>query len=109
MAWVEIPASRHMWVEFLFVLSFAPRGFSPGTPPVVSSLLKPTFPNSNSIRNQVDEVSLSGCVASKSLLFSFVHRQSSTTASFICLNENEPTGSTVEANKRFLHSVVLLQ
>ena len=93
MAWVQIPASRHMWVDFLFVLSFAPRGFSPGTP-VVPFLLKPTFPNSNSIRNQVDEVPLSGCVASKSLLFSFVHRQSSTTASFICLNENEPAGST---------------
>ena len=88
--------------------AFAPRDFSPGTP-VVSSPLKPTFPNSNSIRNQVDEVSLSGCVASKSLLFSFVHRQSSTTASFICLNENEPTGSTVEAKKRFLHCVVLQQ
>ena len=73
-----------MWVEFLFVLSFAPRGFSPGTP-VVPSLLKPTFSNSNSTRNQVDD----GCATSKSLLFSFVHRQSSTTASFICLNENE--------------------
>ena len=72
-----------MWVDFLFVLSFAPRGFSPGTP-VVSSLLKPTFPNSNSIRNRVDEVPLSGCVTSKSLLFSFVDRQSSTTASFGC-------------------------
>ena len=36
------------------VLSFAPRGFSPHTP-VFSSPQKPTFPNSNSIRNQVDE------------------------------------------------------
>ena len=68
MAWVQILASRHMWVDFLFVLSFAPRGFSPGTP-VVSSLLKPTFPNSNSTRNQVDEVPLGGCATSKLLLF----------------------------------------
>ena len=65
---------------------------------VVSSLRKPTFANSNSIRNQVDELPLSGCVASKSLLFSFVHRQSSTTTSFISLNENEPTGSTEEGD-----------
>ena len=84
-----------MWVEFLFVLSFTPRGFSPATP-VVSFLLKPTFSNSNSTRNQVDEEPQCGCATSKSLLFSFVHRQSSTTTSFSCLNENEPTGSTDE-------------
>ena len=38
----------------LLVLSFAPRGFSPGTP-VFPSPQKPTLPNSNSTRNQVDE------------------------------------------------------
>ena len=38
----------------LLVLSFAPRGFSPGTL-VFPSPEKPTFPNSLSTRNQVDE------------------------------------------------------
>ena len=38
----------------LLVLSFAPRGFSPGSP-VFPSPQKPAFPNSNSTRNQVDE------------------------------------------------------
>ena len=41
-------------LSLLLVLSLAPRGFSPGTP-VFPSLQKPTFPNSNSTRNQVDE------------------------------------------------------
>ena len=40
--------------SLLLVLSFAPRGFSPGTP-VVPSPQKPILPNSNSTRNQVDE------------------------------------------------------
>ena len=42
----------------LLVPSFAPRGFSPGTP-VFSPPQKPTVPNSNSTRNQVDEEPLS--------------------------------------------------
>ena len=46
------------------VLSFAPRGFSPGTP-VFPSPQKPTFPNSNTIRNRVDEEPLCGCATSK--------------------------------------------
>ena len=50
---------RHMWVEFA-------GGFSPGTP-VFPSPEKPTFPNSNSTRNQVDEEPLCGCATSKSL------------------------------------------
>ena len=54
-------------LSLLLVLSFAPRGFSPGTL-VFPSPQKPTFPNSNSIRNQVDEEPLSGCATSKSLL-----------------------------------------
>ena len=41
-------------LSWLLVLSFAPRGFSPGTP-VFPSPQKPTFPNSNSTRNLVDE------------------------------------------------------
>ena len=48
------------------VLSFAPRGFSPGTP-VFPSPQKPTFSNSNSTRNQVDEDPLCGCATCKSL------------------------------------------
>ena len=40
--------------SLLLALSFAPRGFSPGTP-VFPSPQKPALPNSNSTRNQVDE------------------------------------------------------
>ena len=41
-------------LSLLLVLSLAPGGFSPGTP-VFPSPQNPTFPNSNSIRNRVDE------------------------------------------------------
>ena len=54
-------------LSLLLVPSFAPRGFSPGTP-VFPSPQKPTFPNSSSTRNQVDEEPLCGCAISKSLL-----------------------------------------
>ena len=56
-------------LSLLLVLSFAPRGFSLGTL-VFPSPRKPTFPNSNSIRNQVDKEPLCGCTCatSKSLL-----------------------------------------
>ena len=53
-------------LSLLLVLSFTPRGFSPGTP-VFPSPQKPTFPNSNSTRNQVDKEPLCGCATSKSL------------------------------------------
>ena len=53
-------------LRLLLVLSFAPRGFSPGTP-VFPSSQKPKFPNSNnSIRNLADEEPLCGCATSKS-------------------------------------------
>ena len=55
-------------LSLLLVLSIATRGFSPGTP-VFPSLQKPTFPNSNSTRNQVDEEPLCGCATCKSLFF----------------------------------------
>ena len=54
-------------LSLLLVLSFALRGFSPGTP-VFPSPQKPAFPNSNSTRNQVEEEPLCGCATSKSLL-----------------------------------------
>ena len=47
----------------LLFLSFAPRGFSPGTP-VFLSPQKPTLPNST--RNQVDEEPLCGNATSTS-------------------------------------------
>ena len=56
----------------LLVLSFAPRGFSPGTP-VFSSPKKPTFPSSHSTRNQVEEEPLCGCATSKSLFSYFIY------------------------------------
>ena len=52
-------------LSLLLVVSLAPRGFSPCTP-VFPSPQKPTFPNSNSIRNQVDEEPLCGCATLKS-------------------------------------------
>ena len=58
-------------LSLLLVLSLAPRGFSPGTP-VFPSPQKPTFPNSNSTRNQVDEEPLYGCATSKSLFILFI-------------------------------------
>ena len=59
-------------LSLLLVLSFAPRGFSPGTP-VFPSTLKPTFLNSNSTRNQEDEEPLCGGATSKSLLLLFYY------------------------------------
>ena len=60
-------------LSLLLVLSFAPRDFSPGTP-VFPSPQKPTFPNSNSTRNQVDEEPLCGCAISKSLfIYLFIY------------------------------------
>ena len=58
-------------LSLLLVLSLAPRGFSPGTL-VFPSPQKPTFPNSNSIRNQVDEEPLCGCATSKSLFIIYL-------------------------------------
>ena len=55
-------------LSLLLVLSFAPRGFSLANP-VFPSPQKPTFPNSNLTRNQVDEEPLCGhATSSKSLL-----------------------------------------
>ena len=53
-------------LSLLLVHFFSLRGFSPGTA-VFPSPLKPTFPNSNSTRNQVDKKPLCGCATSKSL------------------------------------------
>ena len=64
---------NHVFFRLLLVLSIAPRDFSPGTP-VFPSPRKPTFPNSNSTRNQVEEEPLCGCATSKSLfIYSFIH------------------------------------
>ena len=60
-------------LSLLLVLSFAPTGFSPGTP-VFPSPQKPTFSNFNSTRNQVDEELLSLCATSKPLfIYLFIY------------------------------------
>ena len=60
-------------LSLLLVLSFAPRSFSLGTT-VFPSPQKPTFPNSSSTRNQVDEEPLCGCAISKSLfIYLFIY------------------------------------
>ena len=72
-AHVQIPALTPYDNDMclLSVISLTLRGFSPGSP-VFLSPQKPTFPNSNSSRNQVDEKPLAGCATSKSLLLLFI-------------------------------------
>ena len=59
-------------LSLLLVLSLAPRGFSLSTP-VFPSPHTPTFPNSNSTWNQVDEEPPCGCPTSNSLLFIYLN------------------------------------
>ena len=59
-------------LSLLLVLSLAPRSFSPGIP-VFPSPQKPTFSNSNSTRNQVDEEPLCGCATCKSFYLLFIY------------------------------------
>ena len=54
-------------LSLLLVLSYAPKGSSPGTP-VFPSPQKPSFPNSSSTRSQVDKEPVCGCASSKSLI-----------------------------------------
>ena len=54
-------------LSLLLVLSLVPRGFSPGAK-VFPSPLNPTFPNSNSTKNQVDKETLCKCASSKSVI-----------------------------------------
>ena len=58
-------------LSFLLGLFFVPRGFFAGTP-VFPSPQKPTFQNSNSTRNKVDEEPHCGCAISKSLFISYL-------------------------------------
>ena len=60
-------------LSLLLVLSFAPRGFSPGTP-VFPSPQKPNFSNFQFDQESGDEEPVCGCVISKSLfIFLFIH------------------------------------
>ena len=70
-------------LSLLLVLSLAARGFSPGTL-VFPSHQKPTIPNFNSTRNQVDEEPLRGCATSKSL---FIIHYKGTAAVFNIVKE----------------------
>ena len=63
---------HHMWLSLSFVLSLAPRSFSPGSP-VFLVLKNQHFQNSNSTSNQVDEGPQSGYVTSKSLFILLIH------------------------------------
>ena len=60
--WPGFKSRQRCHICLLLVLSFAPRGFSPGTQ-------KPAFSNSNSTRNQVDVEPLCGYATSKYYLF----------------------------------------
>ena len=63
---------RHMWVEFV-VGSLPCSERFPGTT-VFPSPQKPTFPNSNSTKNQVDEEPLCGFATCKSLfIYLFIY------------------------------------
>ena len=61
-------------LSLLLVLSFPPRGFPLGTP-VFLSPQKPTFPNSNSTRNQVDEEPLCWMCYLKTTIYLFLYIQ----------------------------------
>ena len=70
-------------LRFLLV----PRGFSLVTP-VFPSPQKPTLPNSNSTRNQVDKEPLCGCATSKSLcidLFIIVAKKDKQVNNVLCI------------------------
>ena len=72
---IKSQRQRHMWVVIIClpVLSFAPRGFFPGTP-VFPSRQKTTLSNSNLTRNhQVDEEPLSGSATSKFCYCLFIY------------------------------------
>lgn len=58
-------------LSLVLVLTFAPKGFSLGTP-VFPSPQHPTFLNSSSTSNQGDKEPLQGCAASKSLFILFI-------------------------------------
>ena len=75
MHWITQLAPLICGFSLLLVLSFAAIGFSAATP-VFPSPQKPTFPNSSSTRNQVDEEPLSGYANFKSLFiyYLFIHK-----------------------------------
>ena len=59
------------WVEFVVGSLLCSKRFFVGTPDFPSPQ-KPTFPNSKSTRNQVDEEPLCGCATSKSLFIYYL-------------------------------------
>ena len=78
---VKSPRRRHMWVEFVIgSLPCSERFFSGYSGFPLSS--KPTLPNCNSTRNQVDEEPLSGCATSKIVIYLF---------SYLCVNVQSST------------------
>ena len=87
---VQILASTQICgLSLLLVPSFAPRGFSRGTP-VFSSSQKPTLPNSSLIRNQVEEEPVCGCVSSTllfiNLMYIFIYGNSDVIATLVITN-----------------------
>ena len=87
---VQILASTQICgLSLLLVPSFAPRGFSRGTP-VFSSSQKPTLPNSSLTRNQVEEEPVCGCVSSTSLfinlMYIFIYGNSDVIATLVITN-----------------------
>ena len=102
-------------LSLLLVLSLAPRGFSAGTP-VFLSPPKPTSPNSNSTRNQVDEKPLCGCATSKSLfiyLFIYKHRACELTAHYARKNAEMNLISTTTvglklSNDKFIYGILVV-
>ena len=65
---------RHMWVDFVAgSLPCSKRFFSGYSGFPFSSKTRPTFSNSNSTRNQVDEEPLCECATSKSLFILFIY------------------------------------
>ena len=94
---------RPVWVLslLLLILSFAPRGFSSGTP-VFPFPQKPTFPNSSSTTSQADAESPSGWATSKSLIIIINKKKTkqNTTTKRRGENRRKPFGARERTNNK---------
>ena len=90
--WPRFKSRRrhHMWIKFVVGSFLCSERFFSGTP-VFPSPPKPTFPNSNSIRNQVDKEPLCGCTCatSKSLSLLLIIISLQKDAGQVALDEEE--------------------
>ena len=85
---------HHMWVDCVVGSLLYSERFFRGTP-VFPSPQKPTFPNSDLTRNQVDEEPLCECATSKSLFIYFMYLFYLSPSSFVLLSSRDSTSATM--------------